>query len=84
MPAGIGVTLREARIRAGVQLSDVQTQTGVKAKYLRALEWERFDLLPNSQYTRRVLQAHARVLQLDPDAMIAELERTIATLPRHG
>ena len=84
VPGGVGATLRETRIRAGVQLSDVQAQTGIDAKYLRALEWERFDLLPSFDYARRVAQAEARVLQLDPDTTVAELDRTIATLPTHG
>lgn len=84
MPAGVGRTLRDARVLAGIQLSDVHAQTGIRPKYLRALEWERFDLLPSFEYARRAAQAEARVLSLDADATLDELNRTIATVPKHG
>src|SRR5436190_23140835 len=41
-----GTTLREARIARDLALQDAAEELGVAAKYLRALEWDRRDLLP--------------------------------------
>ncbi len=35
--ADIGSTLREARMRARMDITDLETQTKIRAKYLRAL-----------------------------------------------
>lgn len=83
IPTGVGRTLRQARIEAGVQLHDVAVQAGAKAKYIRALEWERFDLLPSSEFARRTARAMAQVLHLDVASIDAELEGTLQTIPRH-
>ena len=42
----IGTSLREARERRGLEFADVERETRVRARYLRALEEERFDQLP--------------------------------------
>ena len=36
----IGATLREARMRARIDVSEIEAQTKIRAKYLRALENE--------------------------------------------
>ena len=36
----IGETLREARMRRRIDMTDVETATKIRAKYLRALESE--------------------------------------------
>jgi len=43
----IGSRLREARERHGLELADVERETRIRARWLRALEEERFDLLPD-------------------------------------
>jgi hypothetical protein len=60
----VGRLLREARLQHGLELSDVAARTGVATKYLRALEWERPDLLPPGEqgpYAR----VYAECLDLD-------------------
>ncbi len=42
----IGATLREARMRARIDVSEIEAQTKIRAKYLRALENEEWGLLP--------------------------------------
>ena len=34
----IGTTLREARMRARIDISEIEAETKIRAKYLRALE----------------------------------------------
>src|SRR2546421_563691 len=42
----IGETLREARMRAKIDVSEVEATTKIRAKYLRALENEEWGLAP--------------------------------------
>jgi transcriptional regulator with XRE-family HTH domain len=69
----IGSTLREARLRRGLALADVETKTRIRAKYLQALEDERFDLLPGSAYTRAFLRGYADYLGLEAELFLDEL-----------
>jgi cytoskeleton protein RodZ len=61
----IGSTLREARIRARVDITEVEQATKIRAKYLRALENEEWDLLPGPVYVRSFLRTYGDYLGLD-------------------
>jgi hypothetical protein len=61
----IGSTLREARIRARVDITEVEAATKIRAKYLRALENEEWDLLPGPVYIRSFLRTYGDYLGLD-------------------
>lgn len=61
----IGETLREQRIRAKVDMSEVEETTKIRAKYLRALENEEFDVLPGGAYVKSFLKTYADYLGLD-------------------
>jgi cytoskeleton protein RodZ len=69
----IGSSLREARRRRGVELSDASAATLIRARYLEALESERFDLLPEGPYLRSFLREYAEFLGLDGDILVTEL-----------
>src|ERR1700712_1738817 len=60
----IGATLREARERRQLTYEQVETDTKIRAKYLRALEEEEFDSLPSGTYVRGFLRAYASYLGL--------------------
>ena len=47
----IGNSLREARERQGLDHSQVELATKIRAKYIRALEEEEFEVLPAGTYT---------------------------------
>src|SRR5205823_6540837 len=61
----IGSSLREARERRGLQLTDVQRETRIRVRYLQALEEERFDLLPGEAYVKGFLRSYADALGLE-------------------
>jgi cytoskeleton protein RodZ len=42
----IGSSLREARLRRRLELSQIEHDTRIRSKYLGALEEDRFDALP--------------------------------------
>jgi cytoskeleton protein RodZ len=69
---GIGDTLREARMRQGLDISDVETKTKIRAKYLRALENEEFSMLPGATFVRTFLRTYAEQLGLDPHRLVEE------------
>jgi cytoskeleton protein RodZ len=70
----IGSTLREARTRQGLELHDAQQATRIRARYLAALEEERFDRLPAEAYAKAFLRTYADYLGLDSALFVAELE----------
>ena len=69
----IGATLREARLRRGVDLAEIEEALRIRAKYLRALEEEQFHVLPGSAYTSAFLRAYADYLGLDGQLYVDEL-----------
>ena len=63
--ADIGTTLREARIRARIDMSEVEARTKIRAKYLRAIENEEWDLLPGPVYVKSFLRTYGDFLGLE-------------------
>ncbi len=68
----IGETLRDARMRRGLDVADVEDRTKIRAKYLRALEGEEWDQLPGPTFVRTFLRTYAEVVGLDPALLIEE------------
>ena len=70
----IGTTLREARLRRGLDMPECERQTKIRGKYLRAMEDEEFDVLPAPTYVRGFLRAYAEFLGLDGRLVVDEYE----------
>jgi hypothetical protein len=68
----IGETLREARMRARIDLSEIESRTKIRAKYLRALENEEWGLLPGPTFVKSFLRTYAEALGLDGKALVEE------------
>ena len=68
----IGNSLREARLRRELELRDAEHGTKIRGKYLRALEDERFELLPAHTYVKGFLRAYADYLGLDGQLYVDE------------
>jgi cytoskeleton protein RodZ len=73
--AEIGSTLREARMRARIDISEVETRTKIRAKYLRAIENEEWDLLPGPVYVKSFLRTYGDFLGLDSRLLIDDFKR---------
>ena len=71
----IGSTLREARMRARIDISEVEARTKIRAKYLRAIENEEWDLLPGPVYVKSFLRTYGDFLGLDSRLLVDELKR---------
>lgn len=70
----IGSTLREARTRQELELGDAERATRIRARYLGALEEERFEQLPAEAYAKAFLRTYADFLGLDGELYAAELD----------
>jgi cytoskeleton protein RodZ len=68
----IGSSLREARIRQDLDFPALEQGTKIRAKYLRALEEERFELLPAHTYVKGFLHSYADYLGLDGQLYVDE------------
>ncbi len=68
----IGTSLREARLRQGLDFPEIEQGTKIRGKYLRALEDEQFDLLPAETYVKGFLRSYAEYLGLDGQLYVDE------------
>jgi len=59
-------------MRAGIDVSQVEADTKIRAKYLRALENEEWDLLPGPTYVKSFLRTYAETLGLDAKLLVDE------------
>jgi cytoskeleton protein RodZ len=68
----IGNSLREARMRRGVDFAQAELGTKIRGKYLRALEDEQFETLPAQTYVKGFLRTYAEYLGLDGQLYVDE------------
>jgi len=73
--ADIGSTLREARMRARIDITEVEVRTKIRTKYLRAMENEEWDLLPGPVYVKSFLRTYGDFLGLDSRLLIDDFKR---------
>ena len=59
-------------MRARIDISEIESETKIRAKYLRALENEEWDLLPGPTYVKSFLRTYADALGLDSRLLLEE------------
>ena len=59
-------------MRARIDVSEIEAQTKIRAKYLRALENEEWGLLPGPTFVKSFLRTYAEALGLDGKALVEE------------
>lgn len=62
-------------MRERIDISEVEAQTKIRAKYLRAIENEEWDLLPGPVYAKSFLRTYGDFLGLDSRMLIDEFKR---------
>ncbi|GHD62903.1 RodZ domain-containing protein [Jeongeupia chitinilytica] len=86
-PAGVGIQLRQQRESLGLSIDDVVNQLKLTRGQIAAIEEDRFSDLPGNTFARGFVRNYARLLQLDPEPLVAQLttelpvEREQASLP---
>lgn len=61
-------------MRRGLDITECEVGTKIRAKYLRAMEEEHYDLLPSPAYVRGFLRTYAEYLGLDGQLVTDEYE----------
>ena len=79
----IGNSLREARVRRGIDFAQAELATKIRGKYLRALEDEQFDLLPAETYVKGFLRTYAEYLGLDGQLYVDEFNSRFVSGEEH-
>jgi len=72
--AGIGASLREARMRQRIDITEAEADTKIRGKYLRALENEEWALLPGPTFVKSFLRTYADYLGLDGRTLVEEFK----------
>jgi len=75
----IGNSLREARLRQQLDFPELEQQTKIRSKYLKALEDEKFDLLPAPTYVKGFLRNYADALGLEGQLYVDEYNSRFVT-----
>jgi hypothetical protein len=70
----IGASLREARMRARIDITEAEADTKIRGKYLRALENEEWRLLPGPTFVRSFLRTYGDYLGLDGRLLVEEFK----------
>lgn len=71
---GIGRRLALAREARGLSVGDAAQALKLTLRQVEALEEERFERLPGTAFARGFLRNYARLVQLDPEPLIAEFD----------
>jgi hypothetical protein len=70
----IGSSLREARMRARIDITEAEADTKIRGKYLRALENEEWDLLPGPTFVKSFLRTYGDYLGLDGRTLVEQFK----------
>ena len=70
-------------MRQRIDISEIEAQTKIRAKYLRALENEEWDLLPGPTFVKSFLRTYAEALGLDARAVVEEYKLRHERLSEH-
>lgn len=66
----LGETLRQARIKQGISLDELEEKTKIRKRYLEAIEEQNFDILPGNFYVRAFIKNYAEAINLNPDDIL--------------
>ncbi len=68
----IGNELRQERRARGIELEEVEAATGIRVRFLQAIEAEEWERLPGEFYARAFTRTYAGYLGLDPAGLALE------------
>jgi len=75
MPMSVGSLLHAARTDAGMTIDEVSERVRLRRTVVLALEEDDFSICGGAVYARGHLRAIARVLDLDPEALVHEFNQ---------
>lgn len=75
-----GKLLKKERETRNIPLEQISNFTKIKEHYLKAIEEDRYELLPHSIYVKGYLKGYAKYLSLDPINIILQYEKYLKSL----
>jgi cytoskeleton protein RodZ len=75
-----GKFLRKERETKNISLEEISKFTKIKEHYLKAIEEDRYELLPAIPYVKGFLNVYARYLTLNPKDIILQYENYLKSL----
>jgi cytoskeleton protein RodZ len=75
-----GKFLKKERETRNVSLEEISKVTKVKEHYLKAIEEDRYELLPAIPYVKGFLNVYARYLTLNPKDIVFQYEKYLKSL----
>lgn len=73
----VGLQLRHAREKSGISLASLAQTLKLGQKQLESLESGEWDKLPGPTFIRGFVRNYARIVQLDPDQLMQQLDRIL-------
>lgn len=73
----LGEFLKRERELKNISLRELAKNTRVREQFLKAIEEDRYELLPSSIYVRGFLSAYAKYVRLDPHDVLLRYERSL-------
>jgi cytoskeleton protein RodZ len=77
-----GLVLRREREALGVTVREVSETLNLAMDTIEAIEADSYDRLPGLVFARGYLRAYARLLELDPEPLLAEYPQAPALMPQ--
>src|SRR6202142_600651 len=74
--AAISETLRQARLRSGIDLDNLADKTKISPPYLKAIEAGEFGQLPSGIFARMFIKQYADAVGLDGASFAEEFQRS--------
>lgn len=76
-PFSVGSALREARTLIGLSVGEVSGRIKFAPRQIEALEADDFAQLPEAAFVRGFVRSYARLVQLDPEILLASLPQAL-------
>lgn len=71
----VGEILKNARLKKGLKRVEIARKTKISLKYLRALENNEYDKLPEAAFAKGFIRNYANAVGLDPDQALSVFRR---------
>jgi len=76
----VGDTLRRERIKRNLQLEQVSRELKISARFLQAIEDERFEKLPGGVFARAFVRQYGRMLGLNEEELASQVNQMLEPL----
>ncbi len=68
----LGSVFYRARMELNLSIEELEQQTKIRSRFLRAIEDGRFDEIPGEVYLKGFLRSYARAVDLDPEQVLIQ------------